>query len=108
MSLAECLARLAELTERMPMFLVPVITIGSSDCEGDYGWHRFVDIEIFEEDTVCEKCGYSKIHGGNDEAHPAGRHRWRGKEKTVFLSKAHFNFEELISNLEKFINEYKI
>ena len=71
----------------LPNYLIPSIILCSGDVEGGYGWHRFAYVKITLVDDYCEKCGYSTIFGGDDNAHPFNNHSWKHREEVIFMAK---------------------
>lgn len=78
------------------------------DAEGGYGWHREILVRITEVDKVCRKCGYSQIHGGNDDAHPYTNHKWETREETAFIEgSVDFDYERIVNDVKDFVEQTK-
>lgn len=107
MEIEEALAKIGGLAKKAPVYMTWKIGIANTDACGGYGWHQVVFVTLYEVDIVCQKCGYSDIHGGDDDAHPNGRHSWVTKERTIFFRNSYGKtFEKFVDEIGEFIEGY--
>lgn len=108
MTLQECMNQLGQLLTELPQYMNAIISFMSRDIEGGYGWHKEILVRIVAVDLVCEKCGYSQIHGGNEDAHPYNNHKWRQKEETAFIEgSVDMDYERIVNDVKDFVEQTK-
>jgi len=108
MTIQECVNQLMQLFVELPIYMTVRISLASCDVVGGYGWHHEILVRISAVDLVCEKCGYSQIHGGDEDAHPLNNHKWIRKEETAFIEgSVGMDYERIVNDVKDFVKQTK-